>query len=214
MPFDSVIDVRSDGRLRLGDAASAAGPADEFSSLIAIDDDGVIARDSNQGAPRFERKGDGRVWLRIIPGNPTSPVSGDLFLTDVTGTTRLQYVDTAGATRTVALEGADFPAETGITNETRTVDSFTAADIDSVTWELTAIRTDVAGDRYSELIRTTHDGADVYPTTFGTVLTPGAAGEISAAVVWNAGTVELQVTQPGGSSTWSVKVNRITSISV
>jgi len=214
MPVNPVSDIQSAGRLRIGDETSTAGPSEEFSSILSLDDDAFIYQFDNQGVARFGAKGDGRFWCRIIPGAPGSLVSGDIFLTDVTGTTRLRYVDTAGATRTVALEGSDFPTIVGITNETRVVDSFTAADVDSVTWEVTAVRTDVAGDRYTELHRVTHDGAAVYPTSFGLVLTPGSAGEISFAIVWNAGTVELQATQPGGSSTWDVKVNRISSMSV
>lgn len=99
----------------------------------------------------------------------------------------------------------------GLTAGTTAVDSAAFATYDSVLWDITLVRTDVAGNRYSEMIKVTHDGVTPYDQSMGTALVPGAAGEVSVAVVISGANIELRVTVTAG--TWTAKVRRLSFVS-
>lgn len=67
------------GVKRTSKQVSNLGPADGVTSLILIDDHGILYEVSNLGAQKYKIKGDGRVWFASAPSNPSNPEDGDFW---------------------------------------------------------------------------------------------------------------------------------------
>lgn len=75
----TTVNTPSRGVRRTSRQVSNLGPADSLTSLILIDDAGVIYEVSNLGDAKFRIRGDGRLWFGQAATNPASPVDGDFW---------------------------------------------------------------------------------------------------------------------------------------
>ncbi len=88
----------SRGVKKLSQLVDPSGTADQLTTLVTIDDNAVLDEWQNNGVPVHRLKGDGRAWFSILPGTPTSPVVGDLWLQDNLGTTEVHFQGAGGET--------------------------------------------------------------------------------------------------------------------
>lgn len=74
------VQTPASGIRQISGLSSVSGIGDAESTLITIDDDAVLKQWENHGVPVHQVKGDGRLWLNVLPSAPTSPVNGDVWL--------------------------------------------------------------------------------------------------------------------------------------
>ena len=69
----------SRGVKRTSKQVSNLGPVDGVTSLILIDDHGILYEVSNLGNQKYKIKGDGRAWFATAPTDPSNPEDGDFW---------------------------------------------------------------------------------------------------------------------------------------
>jgi len=167
MPQNPVIDIKGSGALR-AKTSLAAGPADEFSSNIVINDDGILHQLSNYGTRVYAVKGDGRVNVPIDLAVPTSIAPGDIYLYRLLGVDYLVYIDSAGVPQLLAPGAAPLPAPTLIPlNPLPATNTLTSVVVDTVGvqyWSLVYYNTTL-GYRHAFSVQAGHDGTSLADAT-------------------------------------------------
>ncbi len=74
------VQTPTSGIRQISGLTGASGIGDTESTLITIDDDAVLKQFQNHGVTMHSVKGDGRMWMNVLPSAPASPVNGDLWL--------------------------------------------------------------------------------------------------------------------------------------
>lgn len=138
-------------------------------------------------------------------------------ISDATNTaSEVSIVDAGGYFSSTNVEGAlqelgagtagDIVA-TGLTAGPNIVDQIAAGSYGAVLWEVVCQRTDIANQRYVELVSVTHDSINSYMESMGVAVVPSASSFVSVSSAFSAGNMQLTVTFTIG--TWNVTVRRV-----
>jgi hypothetical protein len=161
---NAVQDVKSLGLLTRK-TSSAAGPACEFSSTVAVDPDGIVSKVSNNGVSVNEVLGDGSSWQPILTAPPAAPKVGQMWLEKIGAVTYLAFVDHLAVVNyvTTGSPSPTVPTAVPIAIGTTALDSFSVDSIGLIDW--TAGVENIDGRRATYSLSAVHDGTTLADAT-------------------------------------------------